>query len=266
MIKDPHFVFNSRLWSDGGNIKAYYHGIRRGDGEYRFPYQFRQIQDLIVYADDLQKGQVPDGAFPVAAFECLCDLILSDSVPLDLLQYLVDLVRNLSALPALHPVLADMVFMGNMLDRICSEMEEHLCRDGSDRNVGHELPLYVLEATAISAVGNCYKFPTVITQKVVEIAIEQLGHSKSPNIRLMASKLIYNLALELRMEMLSTLFVEQTQREFAEDANEQNVAAMADYESYPMKLVTLHDEEEDDSESFGLVFLLALNVHILLFC
>lgn len=87
-------MLNSRVCTDAANVKAYYHGIRRGGGQYRFPYQFGQIRDLVVYADDLEKGQFP--VFPGNAFESLCDLILSDSVPLDLLQFLVDLVRNLS--------------------------------------------------------------------------------------------------------------------------------------------------------------------------
>ena len=112
----------------------------------------------------------------------MCDLLLSDSAPLDLLQYLVDLVLSLCALPALHPVLAAMVFMGNMLDRICSEMEEHLCRDGSVRNVGHELPLYVMKAITSSTTGNRLIFRMVITQNVVEIDIEQFRSSQRPNI------------------------------------------------------------------------------------
>ena len=262
VVKEAHFVFNSRVWIDAANVKAYYHGIRRGDGQYRFPYQFAQIQDLVVYADDLEKGQFP--VFPANAFESLCDLILSDSVSLDLLQFLVDLVRNLSALPSLHPVVADMVFMEKMLRRIV-EMEEHLGVDGSGNDMGREVPLYVLEATAVSAVANCYKFPTVITRNVLDIAIELLHHDQSPTIRLMAAKLLYNLALELRMEMLSTLFPLETLREFGEDEDgggdliaRQDTASVRakPYESYHFNaphsdFVPLRDEDEDDEEIYG---------------
>ena len=129
--------------------------------------------------------------FPVGAFNSLCTLILSDDVPLDQLSHLLDILRNLCLQPTVHSILIGLVFIEKMLSKICMEMEEHLLRDGSDlKNV---ISVHLIEATALSAVANCYKYPTKISQHILDVCYSTLSHAQSPTIRLMTAKLLYKL-------------------------------------------------------------------------
>ena len=78
------------------------------------------------------------GAFPLTAFSVVCQLVESDDVPLPELACLVDLVRNVLAVPSAQPLVLDLAFAQRMLSRICNEMEEHLCRDGAEADVQNE--------------------------------------------------------------------------------------------------------------------------------
>eukprot|EP01084_Bolivina_argentea_P078805 143013_1 len=175
------------------------------------------MKDIIVYLQSKNNNNKINIYFPQNAFNSLCTLILSDDIPLDQLQYLLDILRNLLLYPSIHPFISDLEFIHKMLSKICMEMEEHLLsnRDGSSFN--NEITIFIIEATAIAAIINCYKYPTMITPNIFDIIYPQLSHRKSPIIRLMSGKLLYNISLQLRMNIYSKLFTKKFNKQFGEN-------------------------------------------------